>query len=301
MATVLAVDLGGTKTATALVRDDGTIADRSKALAARTLERTVAQIAEAATQARIEAIGLIIPGIYNPHTGMAWAPNLWGWDEVPLRDAVAAVTDVPVVIASDRTGYVMGEAWLGAAAGLQDVVFVAVGTGIGVGILAGGRVIEGSRGIAGAAGWMALNPAWKDEYAQKGCWESEAAGPGIASRARANTAEEVFHSARTGDAAACQALRASADYLGMGIANLVSILNPEMVVLGGGVMEGADLLLPGIREGIRRWAQPISARNVDIEVTKLGANAGLLGSARLAFLASGIHGQEIHVSTSVLR
>lgn len=289
MATVLAVDLGGTKTATAIVHEDGTIGASAKVPAARTIEDTVAQIAEPAAAARIEAIGVVVPGIYDSHTGMAWAPNLWGWDEVPLRDALHGIAEVPVVIASDRTGYVMGEAWLGAAAGLQDVVFVAVGTGIGVGIVAGGRVVEGSRGIAGAAGWMALNPAWNDQYAKKGCWESESAGPAIAERAGMASAEEVFQAARSGNRTACEALRVSSEYLGMGIANLISILDPGMVVLGGGVMEAADLLLPGIREGVARWAQPISARKVKIEITRLGQHAGVLGAARLALLASGVH------------
>jgi glucokinase len=302
MRTVLAVDLGGTKTATALVGEDGSVAERSKSTAARTLSGTVDQIADAARSGSVDAVGIIVPGIYAPQTGMAWAPNLWGWDEVPLRDAIRdAVAAVPFVIASDRTGYVMGEAWMGAAAGLNDVLFVAVGTGIGVGILSGGRVIEGSRGIAGAAGWMALNPFWRDEYRQTGCWEAEAAGPSIAKRAGMPDAEHVFEAARAGDSRALDALRSAADYLGMGIANLISVLDPEMVVLGGGVMHGAELLLPGIRAGVARWAQPISAKKTRIEVTSLGEDAGLYGCARLALWGAGGHRTDIHVSTNVLQ
>lgn len=138
---VLAVDLGGTKTATALVDRDGRASDERRVAAARTLEQTAAQIAEAAEQA--SAIGVIVPGIYTPETGRAWCPNLWGTDEVPLRAALAAHVGLPVAIDSDRAGYVLGEAWLGAARGCRDALYVALGTGIGVGILAGGRVLRG--------------------------------------------------------------------------------------------------------------------------------------------------------------
>ena len=127
MTTVLAIDLGGTKTSTALVREDSTVIERAKRRSERTLEGTVAQIRAAYDHADIaDGIGIVVPGIYNPHTGMAWAPNLWGWDHVPLRDALARAFDVPLIISSDRTGGVLGEAWVGSAAGLNDVVFVAV-------------------------------------------------------------------------------------------------------------------------------------------------------------------------------
>jgi glucokinase len=197
---VLAVDLGGTKTATAFVDAGGVAADKQKVAAEHSLNRTVEHIAAHAVGARIDAVGVIVPGIYNASTGNAWAPNLWGSDEVPLRDALEQRLGAPVRISSDRTGYVLGEQWLGVARGLSDVLFVAIGTGIGVGILAGGRVIEGAHGIAGAAGWMAVSCEWKPDYARCGCWESEAAGPAIARHAvyrshpnRSSTLGPAYH------------------------------------------------------------------------------------------------------------
>ena len=278
---VLAVDLGGTKTSTALVDGDGRVLDRVKVPAARTVDESVRQIERHASTA--SAVGIIVPGIYTPSSGRAWCPNLWGVEEVPLLQRLRECISVPVAIDSDRSGYVLGEAWLGAARGLRDVVFVAIGTGIGVGILIDGRVVRGAHGIAGAAGWWALNPAFADEYARTGCWEAESAGPAIARHAGTADAQAAVAAARAGNGVAVAALDRAAAYAGMGIANLVSLLNPEVVVLGGGVVHGAgDLLLDQIRKEAGKWAQPVAMARCRIELTQLGEDAGLLGAARLA-------------------
>ncbi len=278
---VLAIDLGGTKTALARVSREGEATDHRVVPAARSLEASLDPIVDAA--ADVEAVGIVVPGIYDVASGLAWCPNLWGDAHVPLRDALAARLRVPVAIDADRTGYVLGEAWLGAARGARDAVFVALGTGIGVGILSDGRVIRGARGIAGAAGWFALDPRWREEWAQTGCWEALAAGPGVARHAGTADAHEAVERARAGDAAARAAIDRAAAYSAMGIANLVSVLDPEVVVLGGGFAEGAgDLLLEPLRREVPRWAQPISARRCRIELSELGGRAGLLGAARLA-------------------
>lgn len=281
MSDVLAVDFGGTKTTIARVDRQGVVRARRKLPAAHTLDASVEQIAEAVDAAT--AVGLIVPGIYTASTGTAWCPNLWGPDEVPLLARLEARVRLPVAIDSDRAGYVLGESWLGAARGLGDVVFVAIGTGIGVGILSGGRVVAGAHGIAGAAGWFALDPDWKEAYAGTGCWEAEAAGPAIARRADAPDAAAVVEAARAGDLTARTVLDRAARYSAMGIANLISLLDPEAVVLGGGIVQGAgDLLIEPIRSEVRRWAQPIAAARCRIELTQLGEDAGLLGAARLA-------------------
>jgi glucokinase len=282
MSSVLAIDFGGTKTALAFVDDSGRISKKQKLPAGRTLASSMKQLADYAGAARVESVGIIVPGIYDPKTGEAWAPNLWGMERVPLRAAAEQTLGVPIAIASDRAGYVLGEEWLGAARGLSDVVFVSVGTGIGVGILSGGRVIEGARGIAGAAGWMVLGGAWKEEYRQCGGWETEAAGPALARRGGMESAEAVVAAARAGDRNALGALDETADYLALGIAGLIAVLNPEMVVLGGGLMQASDLLLDRIRSNALRWTQPIAAETTRIEMTALGEDAGLLGAARLA-------------------
>jgi glucokinase len=229
---------------------------------------------------------VIVPGIYDPHEGTVWAPNLWGQEFLPLRQALEDRFGLPVAIGSDRTGSVVAEQWLGAAQGIDDVVFVAVGTGIGVGILSGGRPVEGAHGIAGAAGWMVIGGPWKGAYTCTGGWESEAAGPAVARRAGMDSAEAVVNAARAGEPLAIDALRVTADYLALGIANLISVLDPEMVVLGGGLMQAGDLLLDHVRAQALAWTQPVAAKLVRIELTALGADAGLLGAARLAWMRS---------------
>jgi glucokinase len=284
MPTVLAVDLGGTKTAIARVDEEGTLSDRQSFASARSLGDSVEQIVKIARASRhVDAIGIIVPGIYTPSTGFAWCPNLWGMEHVPLRKALKGRIETHVLIDSDRSGYVLGEAWMGAARGLRHVVFVAIGTGIGVGILSDGMVVRGAAGIAGAAGWFALNPEWNAAYGIAGCWEAEASGLGIAREADLPDARAVVAAARAGNERALRVLRRAARYTAMGVANLISALNPEAVVLGGGLMAGAgDLLLDWIRSDVPRWAQPLAAGQCRIELTQLGEDAGLLGAAKLA-------------------
>lgn len=281
---ILAVDLGGTKTSFALVDEAGHISGKRKVAAASTFAGSVGQIP---TQPGIVAAGVVVPGIYDSATGSAWAPNLWGREFHPLREAIEQRLGVPVAIGSDRTGSVLAEQWLGVARGLGDVLFVAVGTGIGVGILAQGRPVEGAHGIAGAAGWMLIGNGWKPEYAACGAWESEAAGPALARRAGMASAEVVVAAARAGDGKALDAVRRSAESLAMGVASLIALLDPEMVVLGGGLIKAGDLLLEPVRRLALAWTQPVAARRVRIEPTALGEDAGLLGAARLGWLQEG--------------
>lgn len=282
---VLAIDLGGTKTAIGLVDETGRISEKHKLPAASNFDATLEQIASRLS-VPVAAVGVIVPGIYDPRTGKAWAPNLWGREFHPLRDALAARIAAPIAIASDRTGSALAEQWLGIARGLADVIFVAVGTGIGVGIVSGGRPIDGAHGIAGAAGWMVVGGPWKPDYAERGGWETEAAGPAVARRAGMESAEAVAAAARAGDASALDVLRRTADYLALGIAGLIALLDPEMVVLGGGLMQAGDLLLEPIRSRALAWTQPVAATRVRIERTTLAEDAGLLGAARLAWLTA---------------
>jgi glucokinase len=279
---VVAVDLGGTKLAAAAVDDQGMVAHRIQAPVERTdFETSIGQIVSAiydvSTRAGgdIAGVGLIVPGIYNDATGTAWAPNLWGLDEVPLQDTLRMHVSLPVAVDSDRAGYILGEQWLGAAHGSRDAIFVAVGTGIGAGIISGGRLIRGAGNIAGAVGWYRFGPEGAN-------WESEAAGPAFAQRAGCATAEEAAQRARDGDARAMAAVRVTAESIALGVANLISTFNPEVVILGGGLMQSHDLFLEAVREAVPRSAQPIAARQVRIEASALGGDAGLLGAARIA-------------------
>ena len=291
MTHVLAVDLGATKTSIALVDTSGKILEKEKLPAARSFEATLEQIVTRHQQWNGNssvAAGVIVPGIYEAVSGNAWAPNLWGKDFHPLRARLQQHLSTPIEIGSDRIASALAEQWLGAAQGSQHVVFVAVGTGIGVGIISHGRPLDGAHGTAGAAGWMLVGSAWKPEYACCGGWETEAAGPALARRAGKPTAEAVIEAARLGDPRCLDAISQTADYLAMGVGALIAILDPEIVVLGGGVMQAGDLMLEQIRRNALSWTQPVAAKHVRIEKTALGEDAGLLGAARLACLKAGI-------------
>jgi glucokinase len=289
---VVAIDLGGTKLASAIVDATGKMSCRRKVAVNRdSVHACVEQLAGAVREATstanvnetpIRAVGIIVPGIYFVQTGNVWTPNLWGDEQVPLCGELQRLLSLPVVIGSDRAGYVLGEQWLGVARGVDDVVFLSVGTGIGAGIIAGGRLLQGWGDIAGAVGWFALSPEHQEIYQKIGCWEAEASAPALARRVGAASAEQVIAAARKGDVAAKRAIEETGRYLGMGIANIVSILNPKLVVLGGGLMQAGDLFLGPIHRTMKEWAQPIAAQQVRIQVTSLGENSGLFGAARLA-------------------
>jgi len=250
----------------------------------------------------VKAMGVAVPGIADPRTGRVWAPNIQGWDDYPLRDELRdGLSDsaVKIVVDCDRAAYILGEAWQGAARGCRDAIFVAVGTGIGAGVLVDGRVLRGEGGIAGAIGWLALDRPFLSEYSDCGCFESHASGQGLARAARdllvrrkgyrgrlldkpSITARDVFEAYERRDEVAREVLEQAVVYWGMAAANLISLLNPEALIFGGGVFGPARRFLDEIAAEARRWAQPVSARRVRFEASALGGDAGLYGAAYLA-------------------
>ncbi len=297
---VVALDVGGTKIACGFFREDGEMLyHKTVPTSQESADASVEQLVSLANEAvdacprdlAAGAVGLVVPGWVNHRERTVWAPNIHGWDHLPLHSMLTRHLPLPVILDSDRSGYVTGEAWLGIARGLSDVVFLAVGTGIGAGIMTDGRLLHGHDDLAGAVGWMALHPQFQELYARMGCFEAEASGnavgrkgeklPGRAART-AVTAREVIEDAVSGQAPARALVDEVVIYLGMGVANLVSTLNPEMVVLGGGLFQGGTYLFGRVRDEFARWAQPFAARRVRVELSTLGERAGLVGAARLA-------------------
>ena len=310
---ILGIDLGGTKVAFGLftvhgepgARETVPIAPRGgRDVGAQVIDhaRTMAASAGAGAD-RVEAIGVCVPGIYRADRGTVWAPNIPGWDDYPLHEELRAAFDreVAITVDSDRAAYILGETWRGAARGSRDAIFLAVGTGIGAGILVDGRVLRGHHDVAGAIGWLALDRPFRREYEACGCFEHHASGPGIARRAGALlsadaryagalrdigadrlTTADVIGAYDTGDPIATRVLDDAIQFWGMAAANLVSLFNPESIIFGGGVFGPAVRFLPRIREEALRWGQPISMREVEFVPSTLGSDAGVLGAARLA-------------------
>jgi len=191
-------------------------------------------------------------------------------------------------VESDRNAFVTGEAWQGCAKGCHDVVFITIGTGIGAGIISGGRLIRGCSELAGCVGWMAVRDRFLSAYKAVGCLESHVAGPGIARASqrnskRATDTRDVVRLARHGDPKARKVIALAGHYLGLALANLVDTLNPQIIVIGGGVAAAGNLLLGPAEETMRQWAQPLAVKQVRILRSRLGAQAGLLGVAKLCF------------------
>ena len=304
---VFAADLGGTKLAAALVSAEGRIVAReTEAVIAAGPRSVIDQIVKLAGElkakrgTKLVAAGVAVPGLVR-RNGTVWAPNLAGWTSVPLAAKLRSRLRVPVVVESDRNAAVLGEVWKGAARGRSDVIVLLVGTGIGAGILAGGAVLRGAHELSGCAGWMVVTDRDEPEFARCGCLEALAAGPGLARAAAREmkvtdelTATDVAEAARRGDPAAQHVFARMGRTLGAGVANLVSLFDPEVIVLSGGMAGAGDLYLDELKRAVARYAQPLAARQVKIVVSRLGGDANLLGVAKLAIESSKMR---VHVRT----
>lgn len=309
---VLGIDLGGTKLASAIFTNEGEIlhretvalAKRSGAQVGELIQKQIARCLSVAqsTHRNIRAIGVSVPGISHQKTGKVWAPNIPGWKDYPLRAEIAARLQdrkIRLNIDNDRACYILGETWQGAAQNCQNAIFLSVGTGIGAGILIDGKILRGANDIAGSIGWLALQRPFRREYIPCGCFEHHASGDGLvkiakeliasdknysgALKTRKNfTAAEIFSAYENNDPIARKVIAQAIEFWGMAVANLVSLFNPEKIILGGGVFGPATKFLPRILTEAKKWAQPISIRKVKLENSRLGSDAGLYGAAYLA-------------------
>ncbi len=311
----IGIDVGGTKIATALISSSGKMqAHRVMALEKRHGQEVSALIAteiqrllEIAHQQSlsVNAVGISIPGIYFAKTGNVWAPNIAGWDNYPLLadlQPLAQAEKIAIHIDSDRACYILGETWLGAAKGCQDAIYLAIGTGIGAGIMVGGKILRGVGDIGGAVGWFALTTEFREEYRCCGCFEYHASGEGLVRVAQEYlqqdlayegilrkktqnelTTRDLFAAFEQGDPLADKVMHQAIRFWGMATANLISTFNPEVIVFGGGVFGPAVRFLDEINAEARCWAQPISMQQVKLTISQLGQDAGLLGAGALAF------------------
>ena len=310
---LLGIDLGGTKLALAIFAEDGTIIFKeSFALENRKGSEVGKFITDKFIKFThyaelhgnpINSIGISVPGISNIATGTVWAPNIPGWSDYPLLKEMKRFSgNIPVTIDSDRACYILGEVWKGNAIGCQDAIFLSVGTGIGAGILIKGEILRGSHDIAGAIGWMALKGPFEKKYISCGCFEYYASGEGIPKVAREFledqkdysgelrnkdidkiTSYDVFAAYNNGDLLADRVIHLCVELWGMAVANLVSLFNPEKIIIGGGVFGPAIPLIPAIKKEAARWAQPISINQVSLDVSALAGDAGVYGAGFLAY------------------
>ena len=311
MSLTIGVDVGGTKVAAGVVDDHGRIIEKLKrstpsASPALTEQAICDAVAELLSRHEAKAVGLGAAGFVDEaRATMLFAPNL-AWRDEPLKRTLEDRIGRPVVVENDANATVWAEARFGAARGYDHAVLVAVGTGIGGGIIIGGELYRGRWGIGGEPGHYRVVPEGRlCGCGNRGCWEQYASGSALVFEAREfarRTPEgairllqlaggspegisgpEVTAAAQEGDPVALRCFQTVGSWLGQGLADLAAILDPGCFVIGGGVSEAGDLLLEPARTAYEKALSGHGHRMLaDIRIAELGPDAGLVGAADLA-------------------
>jgi glucokinase len=263
--------------------------------------RSAAEAAGAAMH-RIAAIGVAAPGWLDIPAGVILgAANLPGWHNVRVREHVANTFGIPTAFQNDANAAAFGEYWAGAGRGARSLLLLTLGTGIGGGIVLDDRVVEGAHSHAGEVGHIVIetsNPR-PCPCGRRGCLEAYASATAVVARAREAlagsrasslsrlppedlSARDVFEAAKAGDAVATEVVEETAYYLAVGTTNLMHVLNPEVVVFGGGMTAAGDGFLERVRNRVRELAFTVPAERTHLCYASLGNDAGFIGAAACA-------------------
>lgn len=315
MAKRIGIDVGGTNVKIALVDDNGKIiySNSVPTYAKMGYEYTVNNIKQAirdlmketnTTTSDIEGIGFDFPGQVDCKTGVVkLAPNIPGWVNVPIAQMIEDEFHIPTRIDNDVRCAALGELKFGAGKGCENFICITVGTGIGSGIVINGKVVRGATNAAGELGHIKLqmNGGPICGCGDTGCLEAFASGPAIVAMAqeyikggkstkfREMAAAEggeitpymVAKAAEEGDPVAKRIFEIVGEYIGIGLTSVINLLNPEKVIIGGGVAESGELLLAPIRKTIKERAMVVAGNAVEIVPAQLGNSAGVIGASML--------------------
>jgi len=304
------VDLGGTSIKVGLCDENGKLLQTyegptgSELGSEEVLERIAQYIRLLVDQSPfswddVAGIGAGLAGFLDIPEGIVrFSPNL-KWHDVPVKATLEKKLGKPVAIDNDANVAALGEAWSGAGAGIANCVCYTLGTGVGGGIIIGGKIYQGSAGMAGELGHMAVVPdleAIQCGCGQLGCLETVSSATGIIRMAKDAvqrgdktslamiqniTAKDVFDAAKAGDEVALRIVNRAAFYLGKSMAALAVVLNPKRFIVGGGVSKAGEILFQPIREIFKKYAPAQVQENVDIVPATLGNDAGVVGAAGL--------------------
>lgn len=287
----LGLDLGGTNIKWCVLESNENVkrlANDTMATDARGGPETVARrLVEAGAEARarygpFESIGLGVPGLFERDSGVVTLfPNLPGpWKGFPLGRIVSEGLDSPVAMINDARAFTIAESTLGAGKGCSIVVAMVLGTGVGGGITIDGNLHLGAFGTAGELGHQTVMPDGPIcGCGNQGCVEALTRADALAALAGKATAEEVYAAAARGEARSREAISEVAGYLGIALANTVTVIGPERIVIGGGIAAAGDLLLEPLRAAIRRRVTLVPIEQVSVVLAKLGSAAGAIGAA----------------------
>lgn len=311
----LGIDLGGTSVKVGVVKYDGTILARGQrpTEVEKGPSGVVANMALAAEEAlrgagvglaAFDGVGVGTPGICDAPAGTVVSSGNLHWSNVPLAGLLADRLGVPVKLENDANCAALGEQWCGAAKGRRHVALFTLGTGVGGGLILHGQIYGGAAGWAGELGHMpVVLHGLPCTCGQQGCLETVASATAMAREGERAVAEgrspaiareaaqqggrvdarAVIYAARGGDAAALAILREAGEHLGLAAAILVSALNPELILVGGGASKAGEMLLEPMRRVIAARAMPGPAKLVQVAEATLGNDAGLIGAASLVW------------------
>jgi glucokinase len=295
---IAGIDIGGTKIAVGLIDDTGKVLVRTDTpihveRGPQDALNRILEILRAQTQqigVAIAGIGIGCTGPVDPITGelgdVNTLPGWQGWNPVMLLSAKLGVT---AAMENDADAGALGEIILGPGKGKRSLVYITVGTGIGAGVILNGEIYRGANHSHPELGHHIIDPNGPlCTCGAYGCWESFAAGPAMEQWFAEQTggvvslnAKEICALARAGDSTALLAVRREAKYLGMGLANIVSALMPEAIVLGGSMMQSADLFLDGLQAVVRGNCRLVPYEFCEISVASLGPDVGLIGASQV--------------------
>jgi glucokinase len=311
-----ALDIGGTKIAAGMVDAQGRVLACTEGLTqaekcfADSLRQMVGMLRQTASQAggTLEGIGIGCTGPVYPETGLLGDVEFMpGWEGANLVQELVQVFGVPAAIENDADAAALGEWAWGAGRGAQTFMLVTVGTGIGAGLIIGGRLYRGVNGAHPEIGHHIIDPSGPLCFCGgRGCWESLASGPALEHWMQVNdppigdakrdpqtrgakrdfsggwtSARQVCQAAQAGHPLAQAAVQRTATYLGLGLANLVTLFTPEVIALGGGLMQSLPLFMPTIQQTIRTTCGLVPHEQVRVIPAELGARSGLVGAARV--------------------
>jgi glucokinase len=308
----IGVDVGGTNVKVALVDKSGSIvySDTVPTRAEMGYEYTIQNIITAiqnlmkeskTAKESIEGIGFGFPGQIDCDNGIVrLAPNIPGWVDIPIADIVSQEFGIPVKVDNDVRCAALAELNFGAGKGTQNLICITVGTGIGSGLIINGKLVRGASNAAGEIGHIKLQMENGPicGCGDRGCLEAFASGPAIVAMAEeyirggkstkyrelANpdiTPYIVAEAAKQGDVVARQIFETIGTYIGIGLSSVVNLLNPEKIVIGGGVADAGDLLFVPIKETLKKRAMPIQGDAVEVVHAELGNTAGVIGASLL--------------------
>ncbi|GAA4682607.1 ROK family glucokinase [Streptomyces chumphonensis] len=310
MGLTIGVDIGGTKVAAGVVDEAGNILETSTVPTPQTLDGVIDGIADvvrtASAEHPVDAVGIGAPGyVDDKRATVLFTPNLT-WRHEPLKDRVEQRVGLPVVIENDANAAAWGEYRFGAGKGHDDVVCITLGTGLGGGIVIGGRLHRGRFGVAAEFGHIRMVPdGLLCGCGNQGCWEQYASGSALVRYARQRAAatpenagillglgdgtpggvqgKHISQAAREGCPVAIDSFRELARWAGAGLADLATLFDPGAFIVGGGVSDEGELVLDPIRKSYRRWLVGAQWRpQAQVLAAQLGGRAGLVGAADLA-------------------